>query len=192
MVYSSLSPTSACSGGRSGWWCQEDSERVPCLWPGREYLLGDFGVQVYGRHASITSPVRSLAFGDWTRQGLAFYGGSVTYQVALQVPEVGEYALHIPHFAAPLLDLVTDGHPPAPLAFAPYTQEVGLLAPGTHTAEIIAYGNRVNTFGNVHHPPERPIWYGPNAWRTQGDDWTDEYQLRPQGILSAPHILTPE
>lgn len=156
------------------------------------YLLGDFGVQVYGRHATITPPVRSLAFGDWTRQGLAFYGGNVTYQATLQVPALGEYALHIPHFAATLLDLVVDGCSPAPLAFAPYTQEVGSLAPGTHTVEIIAYGNRVNTFGNVHHPPQRPIWYGPNAWRTEGDDWTDEYQLRPQGILSAPHVLMPE
>jgi hypothetical protein len=156
------------------------------------YLLGDFGVRVYGRHATITPPVRSLAFGDWTRQGLAFYGGNITYRTTLQVPALGNYALHIPHFAAPLLDLVVDGRPPAPLAFAPYTLEVGPLAPGTHTLEIIAYGNRVNTFGNIHHPPERPIWYGPNAWRTQGDEWTDEYQLRPQGILSAPHILIPE
>jgi hypothetical protein len=156
------------------------------------YLLGDFGVRVYGRHATITSPVRSLAFGDWTRQGLAFYGGNITYQATLQVPALGDYALHIPHFAAPLLDLVVDGRSPAPLAFAPYTQEVGPLTPGTHTVEIIAYGNRVNTFGNLHHPPERPIWYGPNAWRTEGDEWTDEYQLRPQGVLSAPHVLTPE
>jgi hypothetical protein len=156
------------------------------------YLLGDFGVRVYGRHAAITSPVRNLAFGDWTRQGLAFYGGSVTYQAILQAPELATYALHIPHFAAPLLDVVVDGQPPAPLAFAPYTQEVGSLAQGMHTVDITTYGNRVNTFGSLHHPPEHAAWYGPNIWRTEGDEWTDEYQLRPQGILSAPHVLIPK
>jgi hypothetical protein len=195
----------------TGWYVDEAIERVllPPLEPGTHileltlpygpltdieacYLLGNFGVQVSGRHASITSPVRSLAFGDWTRQGLAFYGGTVTYQATFQVPEWGNYALHIPHFAAPLLDLVVDGQPPAPLAFAPYSLEVGPLAPGKHTVDIIAYGNRVNTFGNLHYPPEHLAWYGPNSWRTQGDNWTDEYQLRPQGILSAPRVLLPE
>jgi hypothetical protein len=161
------------------------------------YLLGDFGVRVDGRHVTVIAPVRSLAFGDWTHQGLAFYGGNVTYQATFQAPAVGEYALHIPHFAAPLLDVAVDDRHPAPLAFAPYTHEIGALAPGLHTVDITAYGNRVNTFGTVHYPvtppdPQRPIWYGPNAWRTHGDNWADEYQLRPQGILSAPQILRHE
>ncbi|PWT73150.1 MAG: hypothetical protein C5B60_08590 [Chloroflexi bacterium] len=156
------------------------------------YLLGDFGVRAYGRHASVIPPVRTLAFGDWTRQGLPFYGGNVTYQATLKVPELAHFALHISHFAAPLLDLAVDGQPPAPLAFAPYTCEVGLLAIGAHTVDITTYGNRVNTFGSLHHPPKHPAWYGPNIWRTEGDEWTDEYQLRPQGILSAPHVLISE
>jgi len=156
------------------------------------YLLGDFGVQVYGRHATITAPVRGLAFGDWTRQGLAFYGGNVTYQATLHVPEQDEYALHVPHFAAPLLDISVDGRSPTPLAFAPYTDEIGSLAAGAHAIDIIAYGNRVNTFGSLHRPPKDAIWHGPNSWRTKGDDWTDEYQLRPQGILSAPRVFTLE
>jgi hypothetical protein len=156
------------------------------------YLLGDFGVQVLGRHATITAPARSLSFGDWTRQGLAFYGGNVTYQAALHVPEQGMYGLHIPHFAAPLLDISVDGRSPTPLAFAPYTAEIGSLAPGAHAIDIIAYGNRVNTFGSLHRPPKDAIWHGPNSWRTTGDDWTDEYQLRPQGILSAPAVFRPE
>jgi hypothetical protein len=156
------------------------------------YLLGDFSVRVAGRHAVITAPVRTLAFGDWTGQGLPFYGGTVTYQASLSVPKAGDYAVHIPHFAASLLDLVVDRQAPAPIAFAPFTHEVGRLAPGTHTVEIIVYGNRVNTFGSVHFPPKHAAWYGPNIWRTHGDDWADEYQLRPQGVLSAPQVFASE
>jgi hypothetical protein len=88
--------------------------------------------------------------------------------------------------------VAVDGQPPAPLAFAPYTRAVGSLAKGMHTVSVTAYGNRVNTFGSLHHPAERPAWYGPNIWRTAGDEWTDEYQLRAQGILSAPRVLVPE
>ena len=39
------------------------------------FLLGDFGVQVFGNKAVVTEPVRDLYFGDWSKQGLAFYGG---------------------------------------------------------------------------------------------------------------------
>ena len=61
------------------------------------YLLGDFGVTVRGRHARITAPVRDLAFGDWTTQGLPFYAGNVTYHCRLD--GAGEpMAVHLPAF----------------------------------------------------------------------------------------------
>ncbi|MBC8104789.1 MAG: hypothetical protein H7Z41_19615, partial [Cytophagales bacterium] len=56
------------------------------------YLLGDFGVEVRGSHARLTAPVRELAFGDWTRQGLPFYAGNVTYHCAVEGS--GERATH--------------------------------------------------------------------------------------------------
>ena len=35
------------------------------------------------------------------------------------------------------------------------------------------------------------FWMGPNAWRTRGTSWTDGYETKPMGILSAP-IVIPE
>src|SRR6185436_6779405 len=79
------------------------------------YLLGDFGVEARGRHARIVAPVRELAFGDWTRQGLPFYAGNVSYHLTLAGQD-GELALRAPKFAAPLLAVSLDGRRVGPIA----------------------------------------------------------------------------
>ena len=38
----------------------------------------------------------------------------------------------------------------------------------------------------VHNCSQTEQWYGPNAWRTTGDEWAYEYQLKAAGILKAP------
>ena len=43
--------------------------------------------------------------------------------------------------------------------------------------------------GCVHNADEKWTWFGPNAWRTRGDDWSYEYQLKPMGVLVAPQLL---
>lgn len=50
------------------------------------------------------------------------------------------------------------------------------------------YGSRVNTFGALHNTDERFGWFGPRAWRTTGDSFSYEYQLKRTGILAAPVI----
>lgn len=148
------------------------------------YILGDFGVQVAGDHATVTEPVRELYFGDWTVQGLPFYGGNVTYHT--EVTGNGEECLlQVSKYRNPLLSVEVDGHPAGKLAFAPYKLPLGKLE-GTHSLDITAYGNRVNSFGTVHLCDEKVTWFGPMAWRSAGESWSYEYQLRRTGVLSAP------
>lgn len=166
------------------------------------YLLGDFGVSVHGRHARITAPVRELAWGDWTRQGLPFYAGNVTYHCTLPTESAAE-ALHVPHFRNPLLRVTLDGNDLGPIAFAPFRVLLGRLAtdgakPDRTTLDrrsrpsqldLLAFGNRVNAFGPLHHADRALRWVGPQAWRSTNADWSYEYQLKPTGILSAPILL---
>ena len=152
------------------------------------YLLGDFGVEVHGRHTYLTGPVRTLAFGDWTRQGLPFYAGNVTYHCEV-VGDGKPLRLSASKFRAPLLAASLDGRELGKIAFAPYLLDLGPLAPGVHQLDLTAYGNRVNAFGCLHNVDPRTRWYGPNAWRSEGDAWADEYQLKPAGILVAPRLL---
>jgi hypothetical protein len=151
------------------------------------YLLGDFGVATRGRYARVVVPVRELAFGDWTTQGLPFYAGNVTYHCTADGFDQ-EMAIHVPSFNAPLVAVSLDGSRVGTIAFAPYRAELGYVSGGSHRLDLTVYGNRIDAFGPVHNADAHWTWFGPNAWRTQGDQWSYEYQLKPMGILAAPQL----
>lgn len=152
------------------------------------YLLGDFGVQVLGRTARITAPVRSLAFGDWTAQGLPFYAGNVTYHCTLPKGR-GSLAVEVSDFAGPTLRAALDGRDCGSLGLAPHRVE--LPGRGRGRLDLTLFGNRANAFGLVHYAGRHLCWYGPGMWRSTGADWSYEYRLKPMGILIAPRILEP-
>ena len=152
------------------------------------YLLCNFGVAVAGRHARIIAPVRTLAFGDWTHQGLPFYAGNVTYHCTVEGEGTREMLIEAAKFKNPLLSVNLDGQPAGKIAFAPFQLNLGVLAKGAHALDITAFGNRVNAFGPLHHTDENLKWVGPTAWRSTGSNWTYGYQFKRMGILVAPTI----
>jgi hypothetical protein len=151
------------------------------------YLLGDFGVKAAGRKARITAPVRELAFGDWTGQGLPFYTGNVVYHCRY-THDTGDEAIHVPHFKAALLTVSVNGSEAQSLAFAPHRAELERLRAGENMLDITAYGHRFNAFGCVHYVDAFNQRISPNHWHSSGVEWAYEYQLKPMGIMAAPLI----
>lgn len=193
-----------------GWWVDEAIERVrlPALDVGEHeivlardftrktelewnYLLGDFGVRLAGRHAVIDEPVRTLAFGDWTTQGLPFYAGNVTYRFTLDDRERTAAAVDFSGFKGALLSVACDGGNPRPVAFAPFRYELPRGRRGDTRLDVTVFGNRHNAFGALHHTDPHLRWIGPDAWRSTGKYWSYEYQLRPMGLLVAPRLQAP-
>jgi len=174
------------------------------------YLLGDFGVRLLGDRAVIVEPVRELALGDATLQGLPFYGGNITYHLEYDAPETKRLALHLPTratnvppgmdganvakevlfsaFRGTLMSVKLDGREAGDLAFAPFECELGEVAAGKHAFDLTIYGSRVNCFGAVHLSFRYP-WMGPDAWRTRGDMFSYEYRIQPLGLFIAPRLL---
>lgn len=151
------------------------------------YLLGDFDVEVNGRYKKL-HPVREhYYFGDLTRQGMPFYGGTLRYLCDLE-SDGTDLELKIPYFTEPLLEVKADGRNVGIIAIAPYTVYLSGLEKGTHRIEITAYGNRYHTFGQLHNCDKDYSWVGSCAWRTTGDRFSYEYQLKPLGILNAPMV----
>jgi len=152
------------------------------------YLLGDFGVALSGVGGTLTAPVRSLAFDDITRRHLPFYGGNITYHLEF------EGGGRTPVFTAScyrgaMLKLSVDGGEGAPLVFSPYRLALPALEPGKHRLDLTYYGTRINTFGQLHCVNRAPgYWWGPNSWRTVGEEWTYGYRLWAQGVLKSPEI----
>ncbi len=190
-----------------GWWVDEAIERVrlPAFDVGEHeivlardftrktelewnYLLGDFGVRLAGRHATITEPVRSLAFGDWSSQGLPFYTGNVTYHFTLDERDGVATDVDFTGFKGALLSVVADDGPPRPVAFAPFRYELPLRRKNKTRLDVTVFGHRHNAFGPLHHTDHNLRWLGPDAWRSSGKYWAYEYQLRPMGLLVAPRL----
>ena len=147
------------------------------------YLLGDFGVELCGTENRLCHREKDLKFGDITMQKLPFYTGNIVYGINVNIDEDGEYALRIPDWKAPVLGVHIDGEDRGIIAYAPYRKRLGKLAKGEHRIKVCLYGNRFNTFGILHNCDPKLTWIGPMAYRTEGDCWTDEYRIRPTGIL---------
>jgi hypothetical protein len=151
------------------------------------YLLGDFGVNAAGASCVITRPVRALCFGDITRQGLPFYGGNIVYHLEAEIPG-DKLTMRVTKYRGHLLRVKVDGRDYGPLAYSPYQAEIP-AGKGRHKIDLVFFGSRINTFGQLHCVEKNPaFWWGPNSWRTAGPNWSYEYQFWPQGVLKSPEI----
>jgi hypothetical protein len=155
------------------------------------YLLGDFGVIARGSSCAITKPVRTLCFGDITRQGLPFYGGNLVYHLEAETQN-DKFKIKVTNYRGHLLKIKADGKDYGPLVYSPYEIEIpqGLPAgKGGHKIDLVYFGSRINTFGQLHCVERDPsFWWGPNSWRTVRANWSYEYQLWPQGVMKSPEI----
>lgn len=147
------------------------------------YLLGDFSVKLGTQFSTICSQASKLRLGDITSQGMPFYTGNLEYHFEIQIEEAGEYAIRVPKFCAPLLEVFIDGKTNGVIVYEPHRQTLGWLEKGIHDVCIVLYGNRYNGFGMLHNANDAYVWYGPDSYRTTGSDWTDSYRLHPVGIF---------
>lgn len=150
------------------------------------YLLGDFGVEVFGEYRQIVARKAMLGFDDITRQGLAHYTGNLTYHFSVATTG-GSLAVTVPHYAGAAVRVEVDGKR-SYIVYPPYRTVIEGLEAGEHALDIVLLGTRQNAFGPVHLADVKRNWIGPDAWRTGGPYWTESYRLKPLGLLSAPVV----
>ena len=153
----------------------------------RLYILGDFGVKVIGQTATITALRDKLAFDDITKQGLPFYGGAIRYVLPIECPEDGDYYVRAPHYRAAVIGVYADGKRTETIAYPPYSAKLGHLSAGKHEIVLEAFISRHNCFGHTHCANDSLTWVGsPGCWTTKGAEWTYEYRLLTEGVISTP------
>lgn len=152
------------------------------------YLLGEFNVRVEGAKTTIVPKTEKIGFGDISTQGLPFYGGNLEYSFSVDMKEDGDLNIHAYRYAGALLDVKVDELESKKIVFEPYDAYIKDLKAGSHKVTITCFGNRNNTFGALHWHSDYRRWFGPNAWRTVGDEWAYEYKLEPAGVLVSPLI----
>ncbi len=151
------------------------------------YLLGDFDVRCEGCSAVVCKRRDKVAFGSIVEQGMPFYGGNITYECEIELPDSGMLEIEAPLFRGSLIGVRLDGNDVGKIAFSPYRLTVDANA-GKHKVELTLFGNRYNTFGALHNTEDDTpnYWQGPSAWYTSGTAWSYEYQFRRTGILKSP------
>lgn len=150
------------------------------------YLLGTFGVRPGpGSRVTLTQlPVR-LGVGDWTRSGLPFYSG----RIRLQIPVAYSRRLEIsPMGAATLVVKNTATGKSQILPWQPFVCDLDGLADEQSLVAVEWVLTRRNTFGPLHLTPMDSPTVGPMHFRTEGENWSDNYQLTPVGLKAPPVI----
>lgn len=151
------------------------------------YLLGDFSVELDGCETVLKKPVRNVGFGSLTDKGLPFYGDNVIYRMEI-LTQGGNLKIHVPQYRGAMITVLLDGSESGNIIYAPYDCILEDVAAGKHVLELKLYGTRFNSFGQLHLCNPNFTWYGPDSYRTTGDDWSFEYRPKPFGILTSPVI----
>ncbi|MCH5197674.1 MAG: hypothetical protein J1E34_02100 [Oscillospiraceae bacterium] len=152
------------------------------------FITGDFGVRTEGERAVITEMPKELYFGDLTRQGLPFYGGEVRYRFKAKAVN-GGLTIRVSDYFGAVIKVKIDGKQAGHIIYPPYELKASALEDGEHEIELILYLHRYNTFGPLHLVNEGDAYHGPDAWRTENENWSYQYVLRRTGILKSPEIF---
>ncbi|KAK1467649.1 glycoside hydrolase family 2 [Colletotrichum cuscutae] len=153
----------------------------------RIYLLGSFSVELKNNLPILCERRQSLGWGDVVTQGHPFYAGNVTYNCSFSLKSRSTVTLSIPKFATPVIKVQWKGKS-GHIALQPRKLDLGQLEAGKHEISITAFGYRYNSFGHIHLT-EGVFGCWPDMWRTGGWAWSEEYLLKPTGVLEKPSLI---
>jgi len=158
--------------------------------PGLEivYLVGAFGTKVSGTRVTVTRLPTALKVGNWVRQGLAFYSGSVTYRRTVRLPRrAGQRVfVSVPRYEGVGVRILVDGRPAGVIAWEPNEIDITDVV-GGERAELglQVLGHRRNSHGPLHQKAKHPRWTGPRCYRVE----QAEYNLVPCGLMAPPQLI---
>ena len=151
------------------------------------YLTGDFDVRLTGTHVEIAESGEHISFGSVVHQGMPFYGGSVIYLSDIELVDTADISVAVNYYRCEFVKVRLDGADVGNIILPPYNVVIPNVSKGKHTLELIAVGNRHNTFGSLHWGIEDG-YYGPAHWHKTGDAFSREYRLRDFGIMKCPIV----
>lgn len=154
----------------------------------RVYLLGNLGLRPAETGFALRGALPAPRPGDWTKQGMPFYRGSVHYRYRVRVPEgARRWRIRAPQYEGALALITCDGQALGHVAFAPYEVDAPCPPAGEHEVAIEVVGDLRNLLG-PYFGGDRPSQYW--AWRAAPEHAPagKDYRPIPQGLLADPVI----
>ena len=163
------------------------------LHPGLEaiYLLGGFGVRLDGLDLSMTAPPRTLTLGDWTKQGLPFYSGGISYNCSFKHSGASKDRVYLKlgEVDASCVAVRVNGTEAGAVAWAPWEVDItALVRDGTNQVDLLLYSHRRNSHGPLYQDEAHPWGTAPTSFM----EYNDRYALVPCGLREPPQILIRE
>jgi hypothetical protein len=130
------------------------------------------------------------------QQGLAMYGGAVTYSQAVRVPAIQRgqrVILRLDRPFATCIRVAVNGKRIATLGwpgFEGWQTDVTRAIEGgrLNRIEIMLVSSRRNLLGPLHHRRTYQKAVGPDEFRTRGDDFVPWYNLVPYGLCGGAEL----
>lgn len=156
------------------------------------YLLGAFGVQADESSATLTQLPERIETGSITTQGLPFYGGPITFLLPTPpAPAAGEQlVLCLRDTGAACVRIQSSEGESQLVCWDPYEADITSMAGKSEHMLVHLIMTRRNTFGPLHQVPLLAAGYSPGSFLTEGDRFTNGYNLLPNGLLHAPVVET--
>jgi len=129
------------------------------------YLLGDFLVKPADRGFEITGGTFA-AVGSWTREGMPFYAGKVSYSQTFKPVPGKELSCRVvmPEWNGVVAEVTVNGQSAGIIVFPPDELDVTpLLKKGENEITVTVCGSLKNTFGPFHDNSDTWI-VGPHSW----------------------------
>lgn len=157
------------------------------------YIIGNFGAKASGNALTMTASVNELKIGDWCKQGLYYYGGSVTYvrKINPRVRQGQRLFVRIPEYRGVAVRVLVDGKQAGIIGWEPNEIDITNTVRGKKsvTLGIEILGHRRNSHGPLHMNEKWPFWTGPGQFRTSGKNWIEGYSIVPVGMMKSPQIV---
>jgi len=157
------------------------------------YLAGDFGVRFTSDHNRVIGAWNSkLSIGDWTQQGLLHYPGSVKYQYTF-LADTGwmgkKLMLSLEEFSAVCITVrMNDVNYEIPWKAASDIDVSDAIHSGRNTLEVEVFSSPRNMMGPFHLSCGKRTVTNDECFSVTGEEHTDQYNLVPYGLLSAPRL----
>jgi len=154
------------------------------------FLLGHFGVRLIRNRPVVVEAPATLAPGDWCKQGLPFYSGTVTYRIPMGTIQKRRWrlGLRFDEHRSSLIRVSCGGKVAGYAAWPPYEVDItDVLDGGALCVEV--FSSRRNAFGPLHQADPAPTFIGPSSFETEGEDWCDAYHLVPYGLIWPPVLV---
>lgn len=131
---------------------------------------------------------RKLAMKSFAEQNMPFYSGNVTYKLTSDVYNEkitvndGERVFLSAKYHGAAVRVQVDGVIDEIIAWEPYEVDITEAIMQGKDIDVTILGTRKNTFGLLHVVPCVVHRCGHGSFTTEGDDWTDEYNLIKDGL----------